>query len=192
MFVYSCFVVDPAGADRLDLIDEQGCATDRYLMGNIEYPTDLMGVKEVHVFKYADRPALFFQCQINIAVKEPNAECIRPQCAEPEGRGDGRPGRNFAAARRNNRRGKRQADAAATVDVSSRIETLDVDDRKAILPEDLRHVAPAARHLYAPVTLQSSGMCVSTTTFTVLIAIGLAIIAATVSAAVVLNRRQQK
>ena len=88
MFVYSCFVVDPAGIDRLDLIDETGCATDKYLMGNIEYPSDLMGVKEVHVFKYADRPALFFQCQINIAVKEPNAECIRPDCSEPGGSGN--------------------------------------------------------------------------------------------------------
>ena len=87
MHVYSCFVVDPAGGDRLDLIDAEGCAADKYLMGNLEYPTDLMGVKEVHVFKYADRPALFFQCQISIVVKEPNAECPRPACQEPGGSG---------------------------------------------------------------------------------------------------------
>jgi len=49
-------------------------------------------VKEVHVFKYADRPALQFQCQITILIKEPNAQCVRPQCAEPGGRGDGSAG----------------------------------------------------------------------------------------------------
>ena len=129
MFVYSCFVVDPAGADRLDLLDEAGCATDKYLMGNVEYPTDLMGVKEVHVFKYADRPALFFQCQISITVKEPNEECIRPECADPEGRGDGSR-RNVARNNRFSRRGKRQAAPAAIIDVASRLETLDVDDRQ--------------------------------------------------------------
>ena len=57
----------------------------RYLLNNLEYPTDLMAGQEAHVFKYADRPQLFFQCQITITVKEPNAECERPQCSEPQG-----------------------------------------------------------------------------------------------------------
>ena len=61
--MHSCFVDDGAG-DRLDLINADGCAADRYLLGNLEYPADLMAVKEVHVFKYADRPALQFQCQV--------------------------------------------------------------------------------------------------------------------------------
>lgn len=85
MSVYSCFVVDPAGADRLDLIDENGCATDPALMGDIEYPNDLYAIRKVQVFKYADRPALSFQCQINIAIKEPNQQCIRPMCGAPAG-----------------------------------------------------------------------------------------------------------
>jgi hypothetical protein len=63
MTVHSCFVID-GNDDRLDLITDQGCAVDKYLMNNIEYPTDLMAVKEVHVFKYADRPVLQFQCQV--------------------------------------------------------------------------------------------------------------------------------
>jgi hypothetical protein len=63
MTVHSCFVDDGQG-DRLDLITDQGCAVDKYLMNNLEYPSDLMAVKEVHVFKYADRPALQFQCQV--------------------------------------------------------------------------------------------------------------------------------
>jgi hypothetical protein len=96
MIVHSCFVDDGQG-DSLQLLQEDGCAVDRYLMGNLEYPSDLMGVKEVHVFKYADRPALFFNCQITIAIKEPNQQCERPQCAEPGGAGDGSGGGASAA-----------------------------------------------------------------------------------------------
>lgn len=64
MTVHSCFVNDAAGTDRLDLLTDQGCAIDKYLLNNLEYPSDLGAVKEVHVFKYADRPALQFQCQV--------------------------------------------------------------------------------------------------------------------------------
>jgi hypothetical protein len=63
MTVHSCFVDDGKG-DRLDLLTDTGCAIDKYLMNNLEYPSDLMAVKEVHVFKYADRPVLQFQCQV--------------------------------------------------------------------------------------------------------------------------------
>jgi hypothetical protein len=191
MFVYSCFVVDPAGGDRLDLIDEAGCATDRYLMGNIEYPSDLMGIKEVHVFKYADRPALFFQCQINIAVKEPNAECIRPVCAEPGGSGDGS---GSGTANRSGARGKRSAMAlpgAENVDVSSGVEILDIDERNAILPEDLAHRAPAARHLYAPVTvMREQGFCMSPATLGVSVVVVLAALAACLTVALLRNNRK--
>ena len=34
-----------------------------------------MAVKEAHAFKFADRAQLYFNCQIQIAVKEPNAQC---------------------------------------------------------------------------------------------------------------------
>ena len=98
MRVHSCTVDDGAG-DRIDLIDENGfltwiltrnllcrrfiihcyspfsCALDRYLLGNLEYVTDLMAGKEAHVFKYADRANLYFDCQIMITVKEPDQVC---------------------------------------------------------------------------------------------------------------------
>lgn len=44
-----------------------------------------MAGQEAHVYKYADRSTLFYQCQISITIKEPNSECARPQCSEPNG-----------------------------------------------------------------------------------------------------------
>uniref|UniRef100_A0A1I7W1F3 ZP domain-containing protein n=1 Tax=Loa loa TaxID=7209 RepID=A0A1I7W1F3_LOALO len=86
MMVHSCFVDDGNG-DRVQLIDEQGCAKDKYLLQNLEYVSDLMAGKEAHVYKYADRQSLFFDCQISVTVKEPNQEyCSIPTCPEPSRR----------------------------------------------------------------------------------------------------------
>ncbi len=68
MIVHSCYVDDNNG-DRVDLIGPDGCAVDIYLLNNPEYPSDLLAGVEAHVFKYADRPQLYFQCQITIVVK---------------------------------------------------------------------------------------------------------------------------
>ena len=121
-------------------------------MGNLDYPSDLMGVKEVHVFKYADRPALQvsrlpdnksnqfvlnktqtsmnfqFQCQITILVKEPNGQCERPTCADPPGRGDG--------SRRAKRAVVTMEGAAGTMDVASEFETLDINTNVSIIQKN--------------------------------------------------------
>lgn len=74
MTVYDCKVSD-GGSDVIQLIDDDGCALDRHLLSNLEYPTDLMAGVEAHVFKYADRSNLYFNCQINIVVKDPGSPC---------------------------------------------------------------------------------------------------------------------
>uniref|UniRef100_A0A914WLF8 ZP domain-containing protein n=1 Tax=Plectus sambesii TaxID=2011161 RepID=A0A914WLF8_9BILA len=81
MVVYGCVVSDGAN-DTIQLIDDQGCALDKHVLGNLEYATDLMAGKEAHVFKYADRTNLYFNCQIRITIKDPGTECERPQCPE--------------------------------------------------------------------------------------------------------------
>lgn len=44
MVVHSCFVEDGA-ANKIQLLNEQGCALDRYLLNNLEYISDLMAGK---------------------------------------------------------------------------------------------------------------------------------------------------
>uniref|UniRef100_A0A8R1DN64 ZP domain-containing protein n=1 Tax=Caenorhabditis japonica TaxID=281687 RepID=A0A8R1DN64_CAEJA len=84
--VHSC-TVDDGNGDTVQILDENGCALDKFLLNNLEYPTDLMAGQEAHVYKYADRSQLFYQCQISITVKEPHEECARPTCSEPQGFG---------------------------------------------------------------------------------------------------------
>jgi hypothetical protein len=80
MTVYAC-KVDDGNGDLVDLVDDKGCGIDVNLLDNIEYPTDLMAVKEAHVFKYADRSQLYFNCQIRIDVKDPGTQCAAVVCA---------------------------------------------------------------------------------------------------------------
>ncbi|KAL6722519.1 hypothetical protein Aduo_017635 [Ancylostoma duodenale] len=83
MVVHSCFVDDGNG-ERVQLINEQGCALDKYLLTNLEYPGDLMAGREAHVYKYADRDNMYFDCQITLRIKEPGSEfCEVPTCPDP-------------------------------------------------------------------------------------------------------------
>ncbi|KHN85449.1 Cuticlin-1 [Toxocara canis] len=108
MRVHSCIVDDGKG-ESVSVLDDNGCAIDKYVLNNIEYPTDLMAGQEAHVYKFADRSQLFFQCQISVSIKEPGIECSRPSCESL-------------------RRLRRDIDSVATLDVLSQsIETLDID-----------------------------------------------------------------
>lgn len=93
MTVHSCYVQDGADKFRTELLDTDGCAIDRYLLGahhlsannstkllqftgNIEYVDgQLQAFKEVHAYKFADDPSLYYNCQIKLTVRDPNGEC---------------------------------------------------------------------------------------------------------------------
>lgn len=98
---------------------------------------DLMAGQEAHVYKYADRSQLFYQCQITITIKEPNAECERPKCAEPQGFGAVKQGGAAAkpsatAAAQLRLLKKRASDYDTTMDVRTDISTLDITDEVSI------------------------------------------------------------
>lgn len=148
--VHSC-TVDDGNGDTIQILNQEGCALDKFLLNNLEYPTDLMAGQEAHVYKYADRSQLFYQCQISITIKEPNSECARPKCAEPTGfnavkLGAGgaaaAPASTAAAAPAAARRGpaaaqlrllkKREANFDNTLDVRAEINALDISANQVI------------------------------------------------------------
>ncbi|KAK6101333.1 von Willebrand factor type A domain family protein [Brugia pahangi] len=86
MLVHSCYV-DNGFGDRVDILDNKGCGVDAVLLMTPEYDETLrLATKPYHVFKYADRPVLQFQCQITLCLKL-DAGCIGltpPNCPKLE------------------------------------------------------------------------------------------------------------
>ncbi|VDK49072.1 unnamed protein product [Anisakis simplex] len=137
--VHSCTVDDGKG-DTIEILNADGCALDKYVLNNLEYPTDLMAGQEAHVYKYADRSQLFYQCQISISIKEPNSECARPQCAEPSGFAGGVAPAAGAAPAQLRLLKKRQAGFGDnTLDVRTDISTIDISDQASALPAEFQH-----------------------------------------------------
>lgn len=126
MIVHSCFVDDGNG-DSVEILNSDGCALDKFLLDNLEYPTDLTAGQETTVFKYADRSQLFYQCQISISIKEPHCECARPKCTEPVGFGAVKT--KEPANAKPFRLLKRSAGFDNTLDVRTDISTLDITDQ---------------------------------------------------------------
>lgn len=180
MRVHSCFVDDGNG-DKVTLLNENGCAQDKYLLRNLEYTTDLMAGQEAHVFKYADRAQLFFQCQIAITIKEPNSQCAHPQCP------DLTTGRKRRLARIPDRS---QEEAAGTVDVIAQLESFDLQDDKNRLPAQFRHGDPTLLQAYGGE--RNADFCMSSTGFGFLVAIVVCVFVTTVTSMTILCLRRSK
>uniref|UniRef100_A0A1I7SJ83 ZP domain-containing protein n=2 Tax=Bursaphelenchus xylophilus TaxID=6326 RepID=A0A1I7SJ83_BURXY len=173
--VHSC-TVDDGNGDTIQILNEEGCALDKFLLNNLEYPTDLMAGQEAHVYKYADRSQLFYQCQISITIKEPNSECARPKCSEPTGFGaqklGGGAGATPAAAPAKGAAPaqlrllkKRDAGYDNTLDVRTELSAIEISDQAAALPENLRRTLT-----YQTPSLKDEGVCLTGYSVTMLLA----------------------
>ncbi|CAG9530685.1 unnamed protein product [Cercopithifilaria johnstoni] len=82
MRVHTCTVSDGQGGEAVAVLDKKGCSVDKYLLLDLEYIDDLTAGQESHVFKFADRPALYFNCQLELTIKDRYRGCAneRPVC----------------------------------------------------------------------------------------------------------------
>ncbi|KAK6757500.1 hypothetical protein RB195_015366 [Necator americanus] len=69
MTVHSCTADDGQGIGQ-QLIDENGCSLDNFLLKNLDYGDDLVAGQVAHVFKFADKPTIFFACMIRLEIKD--------------------------------------------------------------------------------------------------------------------------
>ncbi|KAI6227976.1 ZP domain-containing protein [Aphelenchoides besseyi] len=201
--VHSC-TVDDGNGDTIQILNEEGCALDKFLLNNLEYPTDLSAGQEAHVYKYADRSQLFYQCQISITIKEPNSECARPQCTEPQGfgaqkLGGAATGAAGAAAGGNSSAPavpaagrapaqlrllrKRSAEFDNTLDVRAEINALDITENASILPSSLRR-------FQSPIAVD--GHCMSSVSLTFMMVVITAAVVVLAAAAVCIYRKPAK
>uniref|UniRef100_A0A914C671 ZP domain-containing protein n=1 Tax=Acrobeloides nanus TaxID=290746 RepID=A0A914C671_9BILA len=66
----NCYVTDGVKA-KSDVIDSRGCPTDPILISGIRYSDDLQrAYAESNVFKFADKPGVWFFCQIQMCMKK--------------------------------------------------------------------------------------------------------------------------
>ncbi|XGW04305.1 hypothetical protein V3C99_015456, partial [Haemonchus contortus] len=85
MTVHSCIADDGQGMGQ-QLVDERGCSLDSFLLKDLNYDDGLTAGQEAQVFKFADKPTIFFSCTIRLELKEDsNDECIHPSeyCTDP-------------------------------------------------------------------------------------------------------------
>uniref|UniRef100_A0A914XU14 ZP domain-containing protein n=1 Tax=Panagrolaimus superbus TaxID=310955 RepID=A0A914XU14_9BILA len=70
VLINNCYVTDGVNK-RAEVIDSRGCPVDPILITGIRYSEDLQrAYAESQVFKFADRPGIWFFCQIQMCMKK--------------------------------------------------------------------------------------------------------------------------
>uniref|UniRef100_A0A1I7XPH5 ZP domain-containing protein n=1 Tax=Heterorhabditis bacteriophora TaxID=37862 RepID=A0A1I7XPH5_HETBA len=84
MRVHSCTVYDGQGGPPVTVLDANGCSIDGVILQNLNYLSDLTAGKPAQVFKFADKAGLYFNCQIQLTIKDKQYGCStsQPQCAQ--------------------------------------------------------------------------------------------------------------
>ncbi|CAJ0606677.1 unnamed protein product [Cylicocyclus nassatus] len=84
MRVHSCTVYDGQGGPPVTVLDANGCSVDGVILQNLDYTSDLTAGKAAQVFKFADKAGLYFNCQIQLTIKDKQYGCstAQPQCTQ--------------------------------------------------------------------------------------------------------------
>lgn len=70
ILINNCYVTDGVNK-KAEVIDSRGCPTNPILITGIRYSQDLQrAYAESQVFKFADRPGVWFFCQIQMCMKK--------------------------------------------------------------------------------------------------------------------------
>ncbi|KAK5982289.1 ZP domain-containing protein, partial [Trichostrongylus colubriformis] len=70
VLINNCYVTDGFGK-KADVINDKGCPVDPILITGIRYSSDLQrAYAESSVFKFADKPGVWFFCQIQMCMKK--------------------------------------------------------------------------------------------------------------------------
>ncbi|KIH55347.1 hypothetical protein ANCDUO_14496, partial [Ancylostoma duodenale] len=75
MRVHSCTVYDGQGGPPVTVLDVNGCSVDGVILQNLDYTSDLTAGKAAQVFKFADKTGLYFNCQIQLTIKDKQYGC---------------------------------------------------------------------------------------------------------------------
>ncbi|KAL3083160.1 hypothetical protein niasHS_010962 [Heterodera schachtii] len=75
MRVHSCTVSDGQGGEAVEVLDKRGCAVDGLLIRDLDYLGDLSAGQSASVFKFADKPTLHFNCQIELTQHDSTRDC---------------------------------------------------------------------------------------------------------------------
>ncbi|CAG9534860.1 unnamed protein product [Cercopithifilaria johnstoni] len=77
--ITNCFVM--ASDSKHQLIDNQGCSMDRAILADLVYIDNLNVEQNVSVFGIAEKPYVYFQCQISLLPLKTH-QCPKPTCPD--------------------------------------------------------------------------------------------------------------
>lgn len=170
LVITNCFLI--TSDSKHQLIDEQGCSMDRAVLPELVYVDNLNVEQNVSVFGIAQKPFVYFQCQLSLL--PPTADgCPQPECS-----GSQRKRRDLHSAM--------ESDEAQIFDaVTQPLEILELDRRHR--KRDCRRQYPGE------VIVNEFGhdeiVCVTRHSFTVIVFSTILIVACTIVAAAALLLR---